>query len=315
MTQTLIDRPFESQIRDFHQNDEGIREYYLENGYVTIRDLVPESLINSLLKIYSTDIVTSRNKFIRQTTGRYEKNIVSNHGYVQQSFLDIHDYRLRHENFSVAARAIFGHPAIFDCLRCITGATSLSLMQTMFFDQNTGTAPHRDWWYLDSLPSGHLIAAWIALEDIHEEAGRFYLLPKTLDLPPMADCATTSPYTSSLQWIRKLVDEHKESIHVPVMRKGDVVFWNSRTVHGSYPTVNPRHSRKSLTAHYLPNTHAFGSLFSDSSHIQYKQIDGLRYQYNYQEYTMMNAAKLKLRRVLVKVPLLPKLIRAMRKKK
>ena len=40
------------------------------------------------------------------------------------------------------------------------------LMQSMLFDSNTATPPHQDYWYLDSSPSGHLLAGWFALEDI-----------------------------------------------------------------------------------------------------------------------------------------------------
>jgi phytanoyl-CoA dioxygenase PhyH len=47
------------------------------------------------------------------------------------------------------------------------------------FDANTATPAHQDWWYLDSIPNGHLLAAWIALEDIEEDAGRFYVIPQT----------------------------------------------------------------------------------------------------------------------------------------
>jgi phytanoyl-CoA hydroxylase len=37
----------------------------------------------------------------------------------------------------------------------------------------------------------------------------------------------------------------------PFLAKGDVLFWNSRTVHGSLPARRPGFSRASLTAHYL----------------------------------------------------------------
>ena len=50
---------------------------------------------------------------------------------------------------------------------------------SMFFDQNVGTPAHQDCYYLESLPISNLTAAWIALEDIDEKAGRFYVIPKS----------------------------------------------------------------------------------------------------------------------------------------
>ena len=49
----------------------------------------------------------------------------------------------------------------------------------MYFDKNAGTPPHQDGYYLDTLPVGNLTAAWIALEDIDERAGRFYVVPNS----------------------------------------------------------------------------------------------------------------------------------------
>lgn len=63
-----------------------------------------------------------------------------------------------------------------------------------------------------------------------------------------------------------LVKTHGLDLVAPVLRKGDVLFWNSRTIHGSLPTTAPGKSRRSLTAHFIPvscgftlwGTHAVG---------------------------------------------------------
>ena len=57
--------------------------------------------------------------------------------------------------------------------------------QNMLFDKSTGTVEHCDNWYLDTKPRGLMIASWIALENIHEDAGRFFIVPKSnhLDIP------------------------------------------------------------------------------------------------------------------------------------
>ena len=49
-----------------------------------------------------------------------------------------------------------------------------------------------------------------------------------------------------------------EDIH---FNMGDVIFWNSRTIHGALPTLDRAFLRKSLREHYLPENLAFGNLF------------------------------------------------------
>ena len=49
-------------------------------------------------------------------------------------------------------------------------------MAKYVFDRATGTIDHIDTWYLDTEPMGHLIAAWVALEDIDGQ-GEFHVYP------------------------------------------------------------------------------------------------------------------------------------------
>jgi hypothetical protein len=103
--------------------------------------------------VYAQDIVPSRQRFFRQNSSRYERNRINDHGYVRQSFLDIHDYQ-RFPEFSAAARDIFCSSEMMETISAVTGAPRHNLMQTMLFDLNTATWPHQDWYYLDSVPNG-----------------------------------------------------------------------------------------------------------------------------------------------------------------
>jgi phytanoyl-CoA hydroxylase len=86
--------------------------------------------------------------------------------------------------------------------------------------------------------------------------------------------------------MREHLDAHQDTIHAPALKKGDVLFWNSRTVHGSLETTDERYSRKSLTAHYLPSDLTFGNLFTEKPWVQYKEWDGQRYFANQPEYSL-----------------------------
>ena len=43
-------------------------------------------------------------------------------------------------------------------------------------------------------------------------------------------------------------------IIAPELKKGDVLFWNSGTIHGSLKTKNTFFTRKSFTCHFIPNS-------------------------------------------------------------
>src|SRR6185503_14124836 len=156
-----------SAVTSSSSSTSAVGAYYRENGYVIAEKLVAASLIDDLLDAYRREILPSKSKFYRQNTNRYEANVITEHGYVANCFLDIHSYR-RFDALRRASLEILFHPSILAALNNITGFDDLNLMQSMLFDANTATPPHQDWWYLDSVPGGNLLAAWIALEDIHE---------------------------------------------------------------------------------------------------------------------------------------------------
>ena len=105
---------------------------------------------------------------------------------------------------------------------------------------------------------GDIIGALVALEDIHAKAGRLFVSPfsHTIDLPELARKRTIimeKLYPNDASYRRpilQLMDEGIFTCKAPCFRTGDVIFWDSRTVHGSLATDEPRYSRPSFTAHF-----------------------------------------------------------------
>lgn len=255
-----------------------IKEDYDKKGYYIFHRLIPEHLIDKLLRLYESEILSSKNYFFRQSSNRWQKNKINEFGYCDESFLNVHDYP-NYPAFNEAIKKIICSTQVREVLTQLTGSSEHNLMQSMLFDLNAATPAHQDWYYLDSIPSGHLLAGWFALEDIHEEAGRFYVLPKShrieLDLTD-DEKASNSPY---MKKIKEYVEVHQNEIHAPALHKGDVLFWNSGTVHGSLKTINPNYSRKSLTAHYLPSQYQSGSRYANKpSVIDYGVYEGMNYR-------------------------------------
>jgi phytanoyl-CoA hydroxylase len=124
-----------------------------------------------------------------------------------------------------------------------------------------------------------LLAGWFALEDIHEEAGRFYVLPKSHTLSFELSDDEKKMNSRYVKKLMSYVDSHQDEISAPALQKGDVLFWNSGTIHGALKTLNQKHSRKSLTGHYLPSQYQFGNLYRvDPKVVEYATHEGMNYR-------------------------------------
>lgn len=250
------------------------KTYYETNGYVIYPKLVDTELIDRLLNLYKEQIVPSKESFLRQITNEYEPNDFNEFGYVKQDFLDVHKYD-KFPDFSTSVKEIVCSDAIQNALKQITGSNSLYWLQSLLFDLNRGTVPHQDSYYVDTVPSGHALAVWIALEDIDERAGRFYVLPQTTHV----DLHTNVPNLTHWEWMLRMkdyFDANQDKVFAPALNKGDALFWNARLVHGASPTIDPSFSRKSLAAHFIPSEYKFENLFTTKVYIEDETYKGVK---------------------------------------
>ncbi|HZV84170.1 MAG TPA: hypothetical protein VFF48_04205, partial [Brevundimonas sp.] len=59
-------------------------------------------------------------------------------------------------------------------------------------------------------------------------------------------------------YVQSVVDRMRETgaeVRAPALRKGDVLFWNGLTIHGSLNSHDPERSRSSITCHAIPASH------------------------------------------------------------
>jgi phytanoyl-CoA hydroxylase len=271
---------------------DSLHEDYRRDGYCIVRGLIPHDAIDRLLAIYKTTVLHSTQPFFRQSTNRWTRTKLNAYGHATDSYRDPHDYP-DFPQYCTAIRDILCGTGVQSALREITQSEQHNVVQSMMFDQNTNTPAHQDWYYLDSMPNGHLLAGWFALEDIHEDAGRFFVVPGSHQLPFVDDNSL------DINAYMKKVDEwyasHSHQLHAPALSKGDALFWNSRTVHGSLPTRDDRHSRMSVTAHYLPAQYQFGSRNAPRPiSVQYDEHNGMKVRRAlaiHRHYTLMARAQ------------------------
>jgi phytanoyl-CoA hydroxylase len=62
----------------------------------------------------------------------------------------------------------------------------------------------------------------------------------------------------------------------PALSKGDVLFWGAKTIHGSLRTTEPTRSRRSFTAHFIPDGSRFLQFQTRIRPLKTEHINGMR---------------------------------------
>ena len=236
------------------------RTYYYnifkKNGYVIIKDFLDKRDIDLARLFYKKLIINNNNVAVfRQNTGLVEKNYLTNKNYLLNPIQNIQD--LEEKKFK---------PYI-DQVKKITMSSRVKkvisfflksepiLIQTMQFEIDPCTPPHQDAYYMNSKSNNGMIGVWFALEDIKKEAGRFFLIKESHKKfkSNYKKLKITTNHKEYLNKMKQIVIQDHKKISAPYLNKGDIIIWNSNTIHGSAGVLNRNYSRFSLTAHYIKN--------------------------------------------------------------
>lgn len=235
------------QVDVTSKDHSGLQNRFAEAGYVVMQQLIPHHKIDRLL--------SELEQFKQQKQYYHSQSI---HDWITPELDDQGFLVESMENFTQlywakglanAGNQILLSEEINQVLQSLQGYQTFALWQNMLFDRSTGTVDHQDSYYLDTHPKGHLIGAWVALEDIHEESGPFHVYPKSHHSvnPDLYESVRHQDLIDAFTALTEQIA--KKPL---LLKKGDVVFWDSRLIHGAQSQTNPRYSRKSITAHYFP---------------------------------------------------------------
>ena len=236
------------------------QKFYKKNGYLVIHNLISKNIINNFNNFFHTNIIEKPNLRFSLMDKQKIDNIKINNGYLQNPLGNVHCIKYlnsKYKKFGDECLKIISSKKISNILNKIYHNENFDMLMSMLFDQNAGTPAHQDCYYLDSFPHGNMTAAWIALEDIKLEAGRFYVIPKSQNLDIQLSKAEIKNPNKYEKKIEKLIKKKKLKIKAPILKKGSVLFWNSGTIHGSLKTINNLYSRKSFTCHFIPSNLKF----------------------------------------------------------
>jgi len=252
--------------------------HFQRQGYVIARNLLPLDLIDNVVASFRAEVKTYTGTILRQISVRMEPNKFATNGFMTNTILSVQDMTEPcFESFRRNSLDILTHERVKTILKSLVGEP-VQCIESMYFESSArGTIPHSDCHFMDSSVPGEMVAAWYALEDIHPRAGRFYIMaeshlfgteaPKFAQLKEfyneyeeIASKISGSFHDNSSATNAALrIEYHKIlakcltglSFNAPLMKKGDVVFWGSRLLHGSLSPEDSSRSRNSLTAHYI----------------------------------------------------------------
>jgi phytanoyl-CoA hydroxylase len=222
--------------------------YYDENGYVVVEDLVPQAKVDRLLEALAS-FKRRKLPYFSQSIHDWIQPEIDGEGFMVES-MECFTRLFLSAGLRRAGNDILLGREIRDALRQVRpGRSQFVQWQNMLFDRSTGTVDHVDSWYLDTEPKGDLVAAWVALEDIHEDAGPFRVYPGSHRVTELLTLEGADHET----FRKRCAEVAREMPPKPaLLRKGSVLFWHPWTLHGAGNQSDPRHSRKSLTSHYYP---------------------------------------------------------------
>jgi phytanoyl-CoA hydroxylase len=237
-----------------------VRKYYAEEGYVLVRGLVEHASCDQMRGVFAEEVKPFDGYIYRQASANPERHARTEHGYMLNSILNVHAVDPRaFPTFRRRGCDLITNVALQGAIQAILGEPG-TIVQSMYFEGNPATWAHQDTYYLDSEKLGTMVGAWIALEDIAPGAGRFFVYPKShlIELAlNRGQMSIASNHAGYKKLVVDIIQKNGLECRAPAMRKGDVLFWSAKTIHGSLETTQPESSRSSVTAHYIPSSTRF----------------------------------------------------------
>lgn len=248
---------------DFSQNNhvsEAIR-FYNENGYVIFKGILADNVCQNLRELWEKEVKSHKGKIYRQTTAKAEKNVFNENNWIMNPIVNLQSLNPKFFSGlrSYSEKNIFSSNILCKLLNSFFGERP-KFVQSMYFEGNSATWEHQDTYYLDSVNTGSMIAGWLALEDIKADAGRFFICPKSNKeklIEQNKDNNYGTSHSKYMEQVISLINKKNLSIKAPYLKQGDLLLWNSKTIHGSLNSQSKTNSRSSITFHAIPESHKF----------------------------------------------------------
>jgi len=229
-------------------NPSKLSEEFKNNGYIVIESYIDYFKIENVL-LGLESFAEHKKVFYTQSTHRYINAIKDKNGFIPESMEGVClQYNAGKLGESIN-KILLGEEINYLLKSLFPEYNRFVQKQHMLFDKSISTIDHIDSYYLDTFPKGFLVGVWVALEDISPYSGPFRVYPKSH--------VSINPYELDKlnhEDFKKRINIFKNNFDVKELhlKKGSVVIWDSRLIHGASKIKNHNFSRKSLTGHYYP---------------------------------------------------------------
>jgi hypothetical protein len=153
---------------------------------------------------------------------------------------------------------LYLHPTMFRMVELIYDQPAISF-QSLYFEYGSQQALHRDPMYVVTDPAAHLLASWVALEDIVPESGPLAYVPRSHHLPwfefdsDTVVCGQKVPKDKREEfeeWKRDTIRDCGLEVEAFTCRRGDAFIWHAGLLHGGSRIGDRERTRKSFVVHY-----------------------------------------------------------------
>ena len=222
--------------QDLTAPDRELLRHYRERGYVVVRGVVDDELIERIKS---------------EVHGLFEPG--TREGY--RSFYRVHDAW----QSSGAVKALAFHDKVLSVLRLLYGREPVPF-QTLNFLYGSQQANHSDAILFNSLPARFMCGVWVALEDVDPENGPLFYHPGSQSLKEyyLQDFDGTEDGDGDRffgerypSFIRDLMEAYSFAREEHHAKRGDILIWSSNLVHGGAKRLHPTRTRWTQVTHYF----------------------------------------------------------------
>jgi phytanoyl-CoA hydroxylase len=169
---------------------------------------------------------------------------------------DLHSHSKR-------ALDLYLDPALFRMVELIFDQPAVAF-QSLYFEHGSQQALHRDPMFVGANPASHLLASWVALEDVTTESGPLSYVPGSHRLPwfeftpgsvvcgSEVSAAQRAEFATATE---NAIRERGLEVQPFTCRRGDAFIWHAGLLHGGTRIEDQTRTRKSFVTHYSTAAH------------------------------------------------------------
>ncbi len=156
---------------------------------------------------------------------------------------------------SGAIRDVVLNERLMQVMTPLIGGTPM-ICNSLSFEYGSQQPHHFDTFYMPPTIRNHMLASWIALEDVHPDAGPLEYFPGSHTIEPYRSRDGSYNLTADQRpdfntYIARELENENLQQETFCASKGDVFIWHAHLFHGGSRIVDEQRTRKSLVTHYF----------------------------------------------------------------